>query len=100
MSNLRDNVPFKKSGIERRKAMKTILSTLVLAGVLATAAKAQSPTIDPFFDPNLALPHSEVISGDEFRQALPRSEVVSGDQFRQALPNTEDVFPDITIATP
>jgi len=80
--------------------MKTILSTLVLAGVLATAASAQSPTIDPFYDPSLALPRSEVISGDEFRQALPRSEVISGDQFRQALPHTEEIFPDITVATP
>jgi hypothetical protein len=79
--------------------MKTILSTLVLAGVLATAANAQSPTIDPFYDPSLALPRSEVISGDDFRQALPRSET-SGDQFRQALPHTEDIFPDITVATP
>jgi hypothetical protein len=80
--------------------MKTILSTLVLAGVLATAANAQSPTIDPFFDPDLALPHAEVISGDDFRQALPRSEAISGDQFRQALPFTDEVFPDTTVATP
>ena len=78
--------------------MKTILSTLVLAGVLATAASAQSPTVDPFYDPSLALPRSEVISGDEFRQALPRS--VSNDDYRQALPFTDEVFPDTTIATP
>jgi hypothetical protein len=78
--------------------MKTILSTLVAVGLLAGAANAQ--TFDPFNDPSLALPRSEVISGDEFRQALPRSEVVSGDQFRQALPHTEEIFPDITVATP
>jgi len=78
--------------------MKTILSTLVAVGVLAGAAHAQ--TFDPFNDPRLALPRSEVISGDEFRQALPRSDVISGDQFRDAVPHIEDVFPDITVATP
>jgi hypothetical protein len=77
--------------------MKTILSTLVLAGVLASAAHAQ--TYDPFRDPSLALPRSE-FSNDDFRQALPRSEVISGDEFRQALPFTEEVFPDITVAKP
>ena len=78
--------------------MKTILSTLVAVGVLAGVANAQ--TYDPFRDPSLALPRSEVIIGDEFRQALPRSETISGDQFRQALPHTEEIFPDITVATP
>ncbi len=77
--------------------MKTILSTLVLAGVLAGTAHAQS--YDPFRDPSLALPRSE-FSDDNFRQALPRSEVISSDQFRQALPFTETVFPDITVAKP
>jgi hypothetical protein len=77
--------------------MKTILSTLVLAGVLAGTAHAQS--YDPFRDPSLALPRSE-FSNDDFRQALPRSAVISGDEFRQALPNTQEIFPDITVATP
>ncbi len=77
--------------------MKTIMSTLILAGVLASTAYAQS--YDPFRDPSLALPRSES-SNDDYRQALPRSEAIGGDQFRQALPFTETVFPDITVAKP
>jgi hypothetical protein len=79
--------------------MKTILTALALAGVLAGSAYAQSPTFDPFQDPSLPLPRSE-FSNDNFRQALPRSAVISGDEFRQALPNTQEIFPDITVATP
>ncbi len=77
--------------------MKTIMSTLLALGVLAGAAHAE--TFNPFNDPAQALPRSE-FSNDDYSQALPRSEVISGDQFRQALPFTETVFPDITVAKP
>jgi hypothetical protein len=76
--------------------MKTILSTIILAGVLASTAHAQS--YDPFRDPSLALPRSEM-SNDDYRQALPRS-VISGDEHRDAVPFTETVFPDISVAKP
>jgi hypothetical protein len=77
--------------------MKTILSTLMAVGILAGAASAQSPIYDPFNDPSLALPRSDV-SNDDYRQALPRS--VSNDDHRAALPFTDEVFPDTTIAKP
>jgi len=81
--------------------MKTIMSTLVVAGLFAGAAHAG---FDPFNDPSQALPRSgnfeqalPYTSDDQYRQALPRS---SNDQHRDALPLAEDVFPDIAIAKP
>ena len=77
--------------------MKTILSTLVAVGIFAGAANAK---FDPFNDPSLALPRSEKISNDDFKQALPRSEVYDPADPRLALPLTDETFPDIVIATP
>jgi len=81
--------------------MKTILSTIVAAGIFASAAHA---TFDPFSDPRQALPRGEGYeqalprtSNDDYRQALPRS---SDDDFRAALPVMEEVFPDVVIAKP
>ena len=81
--------------------MKTILSTLVAAGLFATVANA---SFDPFNDPRQALPRGEAYeqalphtSNDDYRQALPRS---SNDDFRAALPVIEEVFPDVVIAKP
>ncbi|MBN9280607.1 MAG: hypothetical protein J0I57_23690 [Hyphomicrobium sp.] len=81
--------------------MKTILSTLVAAGLLASAAHAE---FAPFNDARQALPRSSgyeqalpYTSDDGYRQALPRS---SNDEFRGALPLTDETFPDIVIATP
>jgi hypothetical protein len=80
--------------------MKTILSTIVAVGLLASAAHAK---FDPFNDTRQALPRSSgyeqalPVSDDDYRQALPRS---SNDEFRGALPVSEDVFPDIVIAKP
>ncbi|MBN9262166.1 MAG: hypothetical protein J0J14_15065 [Hyphomicrobium sp.] len=79
--------------------MKTILSALVAVGVLAGAAHAQAPAKDPFYDPSLALPHSE-FGNDDFRQALPHAPQVSDDEYRQALPLADPVLPDNNIATP
>jgi len=75
--------------------MKTILSTLAAITLLAGAANAGS--FDSFNDPSLALPRSEKISNDDYRQALPRT---SNDNYRDALPLTDATFPDIVIATP
>lgn len=81
--------------------MKTILSTIVAAGLFASVANA---AFDPFNDPRQALPRGEGYeqalphtSNDDYRQALPRS---SNDDFRSALPVIEDTFPDLVIATP
>jgi len=70
-----------------------ILSTLIAAGVLIGAAHAN---FDPFNDPGQALPRSEQVSADDYRQALPRS---GNDDYRDALPLTE-TFPEIVVATP
>jgi hypothetical protein len=81
--------------------MKTILSTLIAVGVLAGAANVANAKFDPFNDPNLALPRSEKISNDDFKQALPRSEIK--DPFTDPslpLPLTDATFPDIVIAVP
>ncbi len=78
--------------------MKTILSTLAAVTLLAGAANAA--TFDTFNDPSLALPRSEKISNDDFKQALPRS---VGNPFTDPslpLPLTDATFPDIVIATP
>lgn len=81
--------------------MKTILSTIVAAGLFASAAQA---TFDPFNDSHQALPRGQGYeqalphtSSDDYRQALPRS---SNDDFRSALPVIEEVFPDAVIAKP
>lgn len=81
--------------------MRTILSTLVAAGLFAGAAHA---TFDPFNDARQALPRAEGYeqalphtNNDDYRQALPRS---SNDDFRSALPVIEEVFPDAVIAKP
>ena len=75
--------------------MKTILSTLAAVTLLAGAANAAN--FDSFNDPSQALPRSEKISNDDFKQALPRT---SNDDYRDALPLTDATFPDIVIATP
>jgi hypothetical protein len=78
--------------------MKTILSTLAAVTLLAGAANAGN--FDSFNDPSLALPRSEKISNDDFKQALPRS---VSDPFTDPslpLPLTDATFPDIVIATP
>ncbi len=69
--------------------MKTILSTIMAATLIAGAAQAE---FKPFEDTKLALPRS---SG--YEQALPRS---SNDDFRDALPLMDETFPDVVIATP
>ena len=74
--------------------MKMIMSALIALGLAMGSANAK---FDSFNDPRLALPRSEQISNDDYRQALPRT---SNDDYRQALPFTEEVFPDIVIATP
>lgn len=81
--------------------MKTILSTIVAAGLITGAAHAG---FDPFNDARQALPRSSGYeqalprtSDDDHRQALPRS---FNDDFRGALPVIEDTFPDVTIAKP
>jgi hypothetical protein len=81
--------------------MKTILSTIVAAGLFASVAHA---TFNPFSDARQALPRGEGYeqalpraSNDDHRQALPRS---GNDDFRTALPLIEDVFPDAVIAKP
>jgi hypothetical protein len=78
--------------------MKTIMSTLAAVTLLAGAANAA--TFDPFNDPSLALPRSEKVSNDDFKQALPRSEKDPFNDPRLALPLTDATFPDIVIATP
>jgi hypothetical protein len=81
--------------------MNKILSTLVAAGLLAGAANIANAKFDPFNDPSAALPRSEKISNDDFKQALPRSEIK--DPFTDPslpLPLTDATFPDIVIATP
>ena len=78
--------------------MKTILSTIAAITLLAGAANAAG-SFDSFNDPSQALPRSEKISNDDFKQALPRSI----DPFTDPslpLPLTDATFPDITIATP
>lgn len=74
--------------------MKTIMTALVVAGLMTGAAHAE---FKPFEDPSQALPRSEQTSNDEHRQALPRT---SNDDFRDALPHTDEAFPDIVIAKP
>ena len=74
--------------------MKTIMSTLVVLGVLVGSAHAK---FDPFNDPSQALPRAEQMSNDDYRQALPRT---SNDDHRDALPLTDATFSDIVIATP
>ena len=74
--------------------MKMIMSTLIALGIAMGSANAK---FDSFNDPNLALPRSERISNDDYREALPRT---SNDDYREALPFTEEVFPDIVTATP
>ena len=78
--------------------MKTILSTLAAVTLLAGAANAA--TFDPFKDPSLALPRSEQISNDDFKQALPRSVSNPFTDPSLPLPLTDATFPDIVIATP
>jgi hypothetical protein len=78
--------------------MKTILSTLAAVTLLAGAANAA--TFDPFKDPSLALPRSEKISNDDFKQALPRSVNNPFTDPSLPLPLTDATFPDIVIATP
>jgi hypothetical protein len=73
--------------------MKMIMGTLVAAGVLLGAARAE---FDPFGE-GQALPRSEQISSDDYRQALPRT---SNDAHRDALPFADEIFPDIVIAKP
>jgi len=79
--------------------MKTILSTLAAVALLAGAANAAAP-VDPFNDPSLALPRSEKISNDDFKQALPRSEKDPFTDPSLPLPLTDATFPDVVIATP
>jgi hypothetical protein len=81
--------------------MKMIMSTLVAAGLLASAAHAG---FDPFSDARQALPRSTgyeqalpYSGNDDHREALPRS---GNDDFRDALPVMEEVFPDAVIAKP
>lgn len=81
--------------------MKTILSTIVAAGLFAGAAHA---TFDPFNGSRQALPRSTgyeqalpQTSNDDYRQALPRS---GNDDFRDALPLVDEAFPDVVIAKP
>ena len=74
--------------------MKMIMSTLLALGVAVGSANAN---FDSFNDPSLALPRSEQISNDDYRQALPRT---SNDDYRDALPFTQEIFPDIVVATP
>ena len=78
--------------------MKTILSTLAAVSLLAGAANAA--TFDSFNDPSLALPRSEKISNDDFKQALPRSVSNPFTDPSLPLPLTDATFPDIVIATP
>ncbi len=81
--------------------MKTILSTIMAATLIAGAAHAE---FKPFEDTKLALPRSSGYEqalpragNDDYRQALPRS---SNDDFRDALPLMDETFPDVVIATP
>ncbi len=79
--------------------MNKILSAIVFAGLVAGAANVANAKVDPFNDPSAALPRSEKISNDDFKQALPRS----ADPFTDPslpLPLTDATFPDIVIATP
>jgi hypothetical protein len=76
--------------------MKTILSTLIAVGVLTSAAYAQKPTFDPFNDPSLALPRSEMISTGANDQVLSRSGVV----VKVDRPFPQDIFPDTVISHP
>jgi hypothetical protein len=69
--------------------MKTILSTIVAAGLFAGAAHA---TFDPFNDSRQALPRST-----GYERALPHT---SNDDFRDALPLVEEAFPDVVVAKP
>jgi len=77
--------------------MKTIMSSLLAISVLAGAANAK---FDPFNDPSQALPRSEKVSNDDFKQALPRSVVDPFTDPSLPLPLTDETFPDIVIATP
>lgn len=81
--------------------MKTILSTIVAAGLFAGTAHA---TFNPFNGSRQALPRSTSYeqalphtSNDGYRQALPRA---SNDDLRDALPLIEETFPDVVIAQP
>lgn len=78
--------------------MKTILSTLAAVSILAGAAHAA--TFDPFNDPSAAVPRSEQVSNDDFKQALPRSVNNPFTDPSLPLPLTDATFPDIVIATP
>ena len=78
--------------------MKTIVSAILALGIVSGAAHAK---FDPFNDPSHALPRSERVSNDDYKQALPRS--ASVDPFTDPslpLPLTDAAFPDIVIATP
>ena len=78
--------------------MKTILGALAAVTLLAGAANAAP--VDPFNDPSLALPRSEKIANDDFKQALPRSVNNPFTDPSLPLPLTDATFPDIVIATP
>ena len=78
--------------------MKTILGALAAVTLLAGAANAAP--VDSFNDPSLALPRSEMISNDDFKQALPRSAMDPFTDPSLPLPLTDATFPDIVIATP
>ena len=78
--------------------MKTILSTL--AAVALFAGVANAGPFNEFNDPSKALPRSERISNDDFRQALPRSVDNPFTDPSLPLPLTDATFPDIVIATP
>jgi hypothetical protein len=78
--------------------MKTILGALAAVTLLAGAASAAP--INPFNDPSIALPRSEQVSNDDFKQALPRSVDNPFTDPSLPLPLTDATFPDIVIATP